>query len=233
MFHSLNTVTSYSARYCTFQDRGSVWPSAPRPDSILPDFGALSAGLLTGSMVATNTGWRAVETLQPGDAVLTFEHGLRKLVSRSANPINRDPRSGDAGWGLAVPKGALGNRSAMTLLPSQLVLLECDYGLRHFGDPFILAPAGLLAGYKGIARTPLPDDMQSHILAFEDAEVIHSNGSALLACFATRRTAQRGYPSVTWADAAAFRAELFSPAPPQHTSLSYAPRLPMTKGALV
>ncbi|MBN2761396.1 MAG: Hint domain-containing protein [Rhodobacteraceae bacterium] len=209
MFLSLQPVSSSSARFCTIQDRSDVWPVATSSDTALPDFGALAEGLMTGTLVATERGWRAVETLRPSESVLTFDNGMRKLASCASAPINRDPRSGNAAWGLMVPTGALGNRSAMTLLPSQLVLLGCDYAQRHFGTPCVLVPAALLEGFKGIARCGLGVAPRSYMLAFADAEVVHANGSALVACHATSKTATPNYPCVTWAKATAFRASLF------------------------
>lgn len=209
MFHSLSTVYRSSARFCTVHDRGDVWQTAVSSDHPLPDFGTLSEGLLAGSLVATETGWRTVETLAPGDGVLTFDNGIRKLVDCVVAPVDHSGQCSGAAWGLTVPKDTLGNRAAMTLLPSQLVLMDCDYATRHYGDPFILVPAGLLEGYRGIERTCLAQGLQTHMLAFDDAEIVHANGSALLACHATRKGLTRNYPCVTWPEAEAFRASLF------------------------
>ncbi len=210
MFLSLQTVPSFSARFCTIHDRSDVWPMATSSDTALPDFGALAEGLMKGTLVATESGWRAVETLRPGESVLTFDNGMRKLVSCSSAPINRDPRTGNAAWGLTVPQGALGNRAAMTLLPSQLVLLDCEFGQSQYGEPWVLVPAALLEGYKGIFRSDLGETPRSYMLAFENAEIVHTNGSALLACYASCKSATPTYPCVTWAKADAFRASLFN-----------------------
>lgn len=215
MYISPSSVNGSRANVCTFFDRGDVWPSAATSSHRLPDFSTLSEGLLGDRLVATDSGWRRVDTLQSGDRVLTFDNGMRRLESCLESLVQHDPRTGQAAWGLSIPKGALGNRREITLLPDQRVLFDCDYGQRHYGDSFILVPASLLEGYKGIKRTALPEGLRSYMLGFATEEIVHSDGSALLACYATRKpknTASAAhYPCVTWAEGAAFRATLTEP----------------------
>ena len=209
MLPSLLTVTSSCARYRTMQDRGEVWPSATTPAALLPDFGSLAEGLLSGRLVATDFGWRPVETLVPGDMVLTFDRGMRRLESVLAAPVGPDPRTGSMARALHVPKDAIGNRHAITLLPSQLVLLDCPYAEANFGDSFMLVAAAYLEGYKGIRRSRLAPGVQSYMLAFAREEIIHADGSALLSCHATTRRTQLtnpiAYPRLTSAQATDFR----------------------------
>lgn len=194
MFTSLDTVPGSRARYCTPQDRGDIWFTTTCSDYALPDFGGLAEGLLEGRQVATDTGWRGVETLKPGDMVLTFDNGMQKLVDCVATPVSADPRFAGASWCVSVPKGAIGNRRDITLLPSQLVLLECDYAATRFGDPFILVQAASLEGYRGISRDLLPVMAQSHMLSFRTEQIIHTDGSALLWCHGTRNATRTQNP---------------------------------------
>lgn len=209
MLPSLLTVTSSCAQYRTMQDRGNVWPGPETPGALLPDFGSLAEGLLPGRRVATDTGWRGVETLAPGDMVLTFDHGMRQVQNILATPVGPDPRTGHMARALHVPKGAIGNRRDITLLPGQLVLLECDYAEAHFGNPFMLVPAAYLDGYKGITRTRLAPAVTSYMLAFNCEEIVHADGSALLSCHAADRSARparpHAYPRLSAAQAPAFR----------------------------
>ena len=47
---------------------------------------ALSHGLMAGTRVASNLGWRAIEALAVGDMVLTFDHGMQAITEvRRAN----------------------------------------------------------------------------------------------------------------------------------------------------
>jgi len=209
MLPSLLTVTSSGARYRTFHDRSNVWPSAQTPGALLPDFGSIVEGLLPGRMIATETGWRPVETLVAGDMVLTFDHGMRRLESVLTNPVGPDPRTGGKARALHVPRDAIGNRRAMTLLPSQLVLLDCPYAQIYFGAQFMLVHAACLEGYKGISRIGLKQGVQSYMLAFAREEIIHADGSALLSCHATDRAPRaprhRTYPRLTAEQARAFQ----------------------------
>lgn len=231
MLPSLLTVTSSCARYRTMQDRGDVWPSVTTPTSLLPDFGSLAEGLLSGRLIATDFGWRPVETLAPGDMVLTFDHGMRRLESVRAAPVGPDPRTGSMARALHVPKDAIGNRRAITLLPSQLVLLDCPYAEAHFGDPFMLVPAAYLEGYKGIKRSRLAPGVKSYMLAFACEEIIHADGSALLSCHATERSAQLAqpiaYPRLTSAQAQAFQHWVQA----QAVGTGYMPRIAPVDGA--
>lgn len=195
MLHSLQPVHGFSARYCTIQDRGDVWPTAAMTDALLPDFGGLDEGLLPGRQIATDQGWRPVETLAAGDLVLTFEHGLRRLEHVGTAHVGTASQQGRVS-ALHVPAGAIGNRRGITLLPAQLVLLDCDFAEARFGDPFILVPAAYLEGYKGITATKLTPGLTSYMLGFANREIIHADGSALLSCYAVERSAQPAQPSL-------------------------------------
>jgi hypothetical protein len=193
MFTSLNPVSCARARFCTPHDRGDIWFTITSSEHALPEYGSLAEGLLDGRQVATDSGWRAVETLKPGDMVLTFDNGMQKLVDRISAPVAPDPRTSSLSMRcVSVPRGAIGNRRDITLLPSQLVLLECDYAAARFGDPFILVQAGALVGYRGITRGLLPTKMKSHMLAFKEEQIIHTDGSALLWCHATQHPTRTG-----------------------------------------
>jgi hypothetical protein len=171
----------------SFSDRGDVWPTAmPALGSGAQgkgDFGAISEGLLAGTLVATELGWHPAEDLQPGDRVVTFDNGMRPVrrveVSTLWTTEHHAPR---ATWPLLVPAGVLGNRSAITLLPEQAVLIESDEGEDMFGDPFSLVAAGALNGFKGIERIPPMREMKIVTLVFDQDEVVYANGTLLVHC---------------------------------------------------
>ena len=209
MFTSLQSVASSRAQYCTMYDRGDVWPSTAASEHVLHDFGGLAEGLLPGRLIATDSGWRPVETLKAGAMVLTFDHGMRRLERISTATVAPGANGAAAQHVMHVPKGAIGNRRDIDLLPDQLVLVDCAFGEAQFGDPFILVPAGLLDGYKGIARRWVTNIMTSYMLGFAAEEIVHTDGSALLSCFSVTRSARASqpcrYPRVTPTQAAHFR----------------------------
>ncbi|NVK45446.1 MAG: Hint domain-containing protein [Rhodobacteraceae bacterium] len=143
----------------------------------------LTSGLIAGMQVATSIGWRDVAALQEGDKVLTFDEGMqpvRRITKRwTYTDQGRTPASL---WPLHVPAGALGNRSAMTLLPEQPVMVESDAGEAMFGDPFTLIPALALEGYKGIEREHVRKPIEVVILHFDTEQVVFGNIGALFHC---------------------------------------------------
>lgn len=144
---------------------------------------AQTSGLIAGMQVATSTGWRDVAALQEGDKVLTFDEGLqavRRIIKRwTYTDQGRTPAHL---WPLFVPAGALGNRSEMTLLPEQAVMVESDAGEAMFGDPFTLMPALALEGYKGIERMRARKPVEVVILHFDREQVVFGNIGALFHC---------------------------------------------------
>lgn len=151
------------------------------------DFGQMAGGLVAGTLVATDLGWQPVEDLRAGDRVVTFDNGMRPLrsvrVSTLWTAAADAPR---AVWPLAVPAKALGNRTTMTLMPDQAVLIESDQAETLYGDPFILVSAGALEGHKGIARVPPQREVTLVMLEFEGDEIVYANGTMLVHCPADR-----------------------------------------------
>lgn len=157
------------------------------------DFGTLAGGLIAGTLVATDLGWQPVEDLRTGDRVVTFDNGMRPLrgvqVSTLYTAEHDAPRSV---WPLLVPARALGNRTAMTLMPEQAVLIESDQAEAVYGDPFMLVSAGVLDGHKGIARVAPQRQITVVMLEFESDEVVYANGTLLVHCPADRVETVRG-----------------------------------------
>ncbi|WP_333828354.1 Hint domain-containing protein [Pararhodobacter sp.] len=149
----------------------------------MSDHDVIAEGMIAGTLVATDLGWQPVEDLQAGDRVVTFDNGMRPLkavgVSTLWTAANQAPR---AVWPLLVPERALGNRTALTLLPEQAVLIESDEAEAMFGDPFTLVTAASLEGYKGITRVPPSREMKIVTLQFAEEEVVYANGTTLVHC---------------------------------------------------
>ncbi len=140
-------------------------------------------GLMIGTKVASNLGWRRVETLQAGDQVLTFDHGMQTVsavrrtllyVDAAALPAHLMP--------VTVPAGTLGNRSTMYLLPEQGVMVESDAAIDAQGDPFAIVPAAALAGFRGVHRCETPAQIEVITISFAQPQVIYVEGGALLYC---------------------------------------------------
>lgn len=140
-------------------------------------------GILLGTRLATNFGWCCVEALQPGDRVLTFDHGMQTVAHVRRTVLFADAVCIPAHLRpVTVPAGALGNRAPMHLLPEQGVLVESDAADDIYGDPFAILPAVALTGYRGIHRNVTPAQIEVISISFDAPQVIFVEGGALLYC---------------------------------------------------
>ena len=129
--------------------------------------GLQTHGLMAGTRVASNLGWRAIEALAVGDQVLTFANGMQEIVEIRRKVFFLDaPETDRAAWPVNVPAGALGTRDALTLL----------------GDPFALVPARTLEGVRGISRSAPAQQIELIAVYFAAEQVIYAEGGALIHC---------------------------------------------------
>jgi hypothetical protein len=158
-------------------------PQRPHATDLNADSPFVTEGLLAGTPLATPDGWRLVEEIGPGDLVLTFDGGPRRVQAVQSALVEAGrlhwPMSH---WPLAVPARVLGNRDRFRLLPDQAVLLDCDLAEDMFGDPFALIPAAALQGWRGIAPEPPEAREQVVTPVMAEDEVIYAAGGALIWC---------------------------------------------------
>lgn len=141
----------------------------------------LVEGITAGTRIATGTGWRAVETLRPGDAVLTLEGGYQPLAGLRLFRFP-DRAAPLAIWPLIVPRAALDCREPILLLPDQQVLIECDQAEMLYGDALAMIPARALEGWRGIRRVQPRARAEAVTLSFAIPQVIYASRAVLLAC---------------------------------------------------
>ena len=143
----------------------------------------VEGGIVAGTKVATQIGWRVVEAVAAGDLVLTFDGGLQVVTAVTRRTVwTMGSRADYASWPLTVPAGALGNREEMTLIANQSVMVESDTAEAVFGDPFAMIPASALDGFRGIYRTAPAEEIEVVTLHFAQDEVIFANIGALFFC---------------------------------------------------
>jgi len=143
----------------------------------------LATGLVTGTRIATNIGWRAVEAIAPGDHALTFDGGMQVVRRITRSVLWTSPRNCPAYlWPLTVPAGALGNKAEMQILPEQNIMIESDAAEEVFGDPFAMIPAAALTGYRGISRVKPHKEIVVYTLHFEQEQVVFACSGALFHC---------------------------------------------------
>lgn len=167
----------------TFYDGGSAFgPFSPADRG---EFAPMRArrGIVAGTMVATSTGWRAVEHLVPGDEVQTFDNGMQTIVEITAEDIwHEDSVSLSDPLPVLVPAGALKNKSPVIVLPHQGVLVESENACDKMGDPLAVVPARVLIGVNDIDTAPPNGGLTVFTLTFMSEEVIYADGGLLLHC---------------------------------------------------
>lgn len=143
----------------------------------------LSHGLMAGTRVASNLGWRAIDALTVGDKVLTFDHGMQVITEiRRAHMWLDAPDTAEQIWPVVIPEGALGNREELVLLPDQGVMVESDAAQDMHGDPFAVITAHSLVGLRGIRRRQPLQRVELIAVYFAHDEVIYAEGGALIHC---------------------------------------------------
>jgi hypothetical protein len=141
----------------------------------------LIAGITAGTRIATAAGWRKVETLRPGDAVLTLEGGFQPVAALRSYRLPAQVAPPTV-WPLIVPRGALDCREPILLLPDQQVLIESDQAELLFGDALALVPALALEGWRGIRRIQPRARAEALTLSFATPQLIYASRAVLLAC---------------------------------------------------
>ncbi len=163
-------------------------------------------GLLPDVLIAHDGGWSPIERIAAGDKLLTFDNGFQPVLENRRITLHRREIPERKAFVMHVPKNVLGNRCDMTLMPMQEIMMESDRAEMTYGDPFILVPAIMLEGYRGIRKEPLTSDLNLHVLVFECEEVIQTDGSMLAlaqsqSCFSplaeTLASRPTSYPRLT------------------------------------
>lgn len=141
------------------------------------------AGLLTGTRVATESGWRAVESLRPGDRVLSFDRGFQPVVDVQRDHVTMaERRRPGAKRPVRVPPGALGNKMPLWLMPDQGLLLESETAQQILGEAFVVVPARALSGFARIAEAEAGSELDVVTLVFPRDVAIYVEGGVLAVC---------------------------------------------------
>ena len=162
--------------------RGAMLPHGP---AVATGHAPMRArrGIVAGTMIATSTGWRAVEHLVPGDEVQTFDNGMQMIVEITAEDIwHEDSVALNDPLPILMPAGALRNKAPVTVLPHQGVLVESENACDAMGDPLAVVPARVLIGVNGIDTSPPDGALTVFSLTFMSDEIIYADGGLLLHC---------------------------------------------------
>lgn len=127
-----------------------------------------------GAMILTRHGERAIESLSPGDMVLTRDHGLRPIrwVGRRTVP--------GVGTFAPVAIGAsvlVGGHASLLVSPQHRMLFTGYRAELLFGESEVLVPAKHLVDGRDVTVQPCDEVTYIHIM-FDCHEVIYANGIA-------------------------------------------------------
>ncbi len=127
---------------------------------------------VAGTLIATPDGERRVETLEPGDLVLTLDHGPQPLRWMGGRTVS--------GMGDFAPirfqRGALGNRRALLVSPQHRMLVQSWKAELLFGEAEVLVAAKHLVNDHDVRPEPMPRVRYVHLL-FDRHEVIRAEGA--------------------------------------------------------
>lgn len=154
------------------QTFGSNYSSVAYPN--VPCFGM-------GTMIDTATGPRRVETLRPGDLVLTRDRGPQPLRWQGGSHVTAEGLEMRPNLRpILIRKGALGAGSPgrdLVVSPQHRVLVRSRIAHRLFEDGEILVAAKHLIGLPGIEVTTPLDGITYHHLLFDRHEIVRSDGA--------------------------------------------------------
>lgn len=140
-------------------------------------------GIVAGTLIATDRGWRPIEQLASGDKVQTFDNGMQVIVEITSDTLWDAGRvSMDDPLPVVIPSGALGNRAPVSVLPHQGILMECENACDSMGDPLAVVPTRVLIGINGIDTAPPRCDLKVYKMTFAADEVVYADGGLMLHC---------------------------------------------------
>ncbi len=128
---------------------------------------------VAGTMIFTAKGPRAVETLQPGDMLLTRDCGMRPV--RWVGQVTVDGRGRHAP--IRFMPDIYGNSRALLVSPNHRMLITGWKAELYFGEHEILIPAKKLVNGETVCISPCEKVTYLHVL-LDRHEVIYAEGAA-------------------------------------------------------
>lgn len=128
---------------------------------------------LRGTEIATPAGSRPIETLRPGEMVLTLDHGPQPLRWIGCSIATGQDRLAP----IRIAAGTLGNARDLWVSPNHRMLLTGWRAELLFGEPEVLAPAKFLVDDCRIRPDPRPVAEYWHML-FDRHEIVFAEGAA-------------------------------------------------------
>lgn len=133
----------------------------------------------TGTMIATAKGTQPIESLKPGDCVVTRDNGYQEIAWVGHRHFSgQDLEQHEDLRPILIKAGALGNNAPeqdIMVSPNHRMLITNDATALLFDERETLVAAKHLLGKQGVSRVNTGDVGYHHVL-FEHHEVILGNG---------------------------------------------------------
>lgn len=133
-----------------------------------------------GTLIATPQGERAVESLKPGDRVITRDNGIQKLAWTGHSPMSgADLAARPHLRPVMIRAGSLGNglpERDMMVSPNHRVLVANDRTAYYFDEREVLVAAKHLTGLHGVEVADVAGTTYIHFM-FEQHEVVLTDGA--------------------------------------------------------
>ena len=133
---------------------------------------AVLTGLVAGTQVETDHGWRDVTDLCRGDRVQTLDGGLARILGLDRREAEIET--------LLLPGGYMDACSDLHLLPRQPILVSTLDDPEIGAAPFVLIPAAALSALPFLTRQRQKAEVITPL--FADEEVVFANSGVLLRC---------------------------------------------------
>ena len=131
-----------------------------------------------GTLIATPDGARDVAELRAGDAVITLDHGIQRLVWAGRSDLEADAPARLAP--IRIAAGALGSglpQRTMRVSPQHRMLLRSPIAARLFDSAEVLVPATKLLALQGVTRDTGGGATAYHHLLFRHHEIVFAEGA--------------------------------------------------------
>ena len=135
---------------------------------------------LAGTMILTEDGERVVDTLKPGDRIVTMDHGLQPLLWIGSRSLPTEERLHRALRPVCIPKGALAKdvpSRDLHLSPNHRVALTHPLSDVLFETKECFAAVKHMSARRGIGHASAPDRIVCYHLLFHAHQVIWANGT--------------------------------------------------------
>lgn len=134
---------------------------------------------LAGTMLSTPDGPRAVENLNPGDQVLTSDHGPQTIIWVGQRQLSLDESSDETSRPIRLPAHSFGHGQPAKdtyVSPNHRVLISDPLCRQLFGAREVFVAAKFLMGFRSIGHAPVALPVLFHHILFENHEVVSANG---------------------------------------------------------